>query len=130
MSDLRFAAALRYRCWLSPKLTPMVNPCYLFHQKQFLVGVGRFQHNWWWTIFSWRSHLRHQRSPGSSGSSKKPDEPGDFSSSNPSVTDLVTSVTSRNPSSSKIGYEQDADNTDVSAFPKSHVTNVTTCFEE
>ena len=72
------------------------------------------------------SHLRHQRSLGSSGSFKLPDEPGDFSSNNPSVTDLVTSVTGRNLSFSKIGYEQDADNTDVSAFPKSHVTNVTT----
>lgn len=49
-----------------------------------------------------------------------PDEPGDLS-------DLVTSVTIRNPSCSKNGYGENADNTDVSASFASHVT---TFFEQ
>ena len=52
-----------------------------------------------------------------------PDELGHFS-------DLVTSVTIRNLSSLKIGYGENADNTDVSASRESHVTNVTTFFEK
>jgi hypothetical protein len=68
--------------------------------------------------------------PGSSGGSNPPDGLVDSGNSNPSVTDPVTSVTTRNHSDSENGYSQNSDKTNVSASIQSCVTTVTTFFGE
>jgi hypothetical protein len=54
----------------------------------------------------------------------------DSGNSNPSVTDPVTNVTTRNHSDSGNGYSQNSDKVSISASIKSCVTTVTTFFGE
>jgi hypothetical protein len=68
--------------------------------------------------------------PGSFGGSNLPDGSVDADNSNPSVTDPVTSVTTRNHLDSENGYSHNIDKTSVSAFIESCVTTVTTFFGE